>query len=274
MGLMCKTMGVSRAGFYAHTGRPESKHTKKDKVLAVQVKAAYMTGRKTYGSPRVLLELQDQGIKISRKRVIRLMQAQGLKGRVRRRYKYTTMSEHDQPIAPNLLNREFTADKPNQRWVGDTTELLVGNGKMYLAAILDLYSRYVVGWAISAINDRYLVIRALDMALNCRCPGPGLLHHSDQGCTYASDDHRRILDKNGIICSMSRRGNCYDNAVAESFFSTFKMEQGERFESAAQLKAQVFDYIEIFYNRIRRHSSIGGMSPADYERRSEQKLAA
>ena len=164
--------------------------------------------------------------------MIRLMQEEKLKARQRKRFKCTTMSDHDQPVAANLLDRQFTAEKPNQRWVGDTTEFVIGeSGKLYLAAILDLYSRFIVGWAVSAVNDRHLAIKALEMALKRRCPEAGLLHHSDQGCTYASEDYQRLLDTRGITCSMSRRGDCYDNAVMESFFSTVKSELADRFDS-------------------------------------------
>jgi len=171
----------------------------------------------------------------------------------------------------NLLNRRFTAEAPNQRWVGDTSEFLVGgSAKIYVAAILDLFSRYVVGWAVSAVNDRHLTIRALAMAITHRCPEAGLLHHSDQGCTYASEDYQRWLAAHGIACSMSRRGNCYDNAVMESFFSTVKFELGERYESYADAKMQLFDYIETFYNQRRRHSTNGQISPAAFERRATE----
>jgi len=272
---LCFNLGVSRAGFYAWCARPESKHAREDRRLAVLVREAHERSRRHYGSPRVQQELaQAQDVHVSKKRVARLMRLEGLVARQRRRYKNTTMSEHDQPIAPNLLDRQFQAEKPNQRWVGDTTELVTGNGKLYLAALLDLYSRYVVGWAVSASNDRHLVMRALDMALKRRCPVAGLLHHSDQGCTYASEDHRKMLDTNKITCSMSRRGNCYDNAVAESFFSTLKSELGERFENHADAKHELFDYIEVFYNQQRRHSAIGYLSPAEYERRSAQASLA
>ncbi len=211
----------------------------------------------------------EQGIPISRKRVARLMQVEGLRARVRKRFRSTTMSDHDQPIAANLLDRQFDAARPNQRWVGDTTEFVIGSGaKLYLAAILDLYSRFVVGWALSAVNDRHLTIRALDMAVKRRCPEAGLLHHSDQGCTYASEDYRTRLEQHGITCSMSRRGNCYDNAVMESWFSTVKSEEGERFESYAHAKEALFDYIEVFYNQRRRHSTLGQISPAEFERRA------
>jgi putative transposase len=187
-----------------------------------------------------------QGFAISRKRVARLMREDGLRARLRKRFRVTTMSDHDQPIAANVLARQFAADRPNQRWVGDTTEFIIGSSaKLYLAAILDLYSRFVVGWAVSAVNDRHLALRALDMALKRRCPQAGLLHHSDQGCTYASDDYRTRLVRHGITCSMSRRGNCYDNAVMESWFSTVKSEAGVRFESYAHAKEILFDYIEV-----------------------------
>jgi len=217
----------------------------------------------------VYRDLVEQGIPVSPKRVARLMQEDGLKARARKRFKMTTMSDHDQPVAANLLDRQFDAQAPNQRWVGDTTELLIGtSGKLYLAAILDLFSRFIVGWAVSAVNDRHLTIKALEMALKRRCPDAGLLHHSDQGCTYASEDYRAVLEKRGITCSMSRRGNCHDNAVAESFFSTLKSELGERFESHGDAKMELFDYIEVFYNQRRRHSTIGQISPAEFERRS------
>ncbi len=203
------------------------------------------------------------------------MQEQNLVARVRRRYKCTTMSDHDQPIAPNLLARRFEAEGPNQRWVGDTTELRVGeSGRVFLAAVVDLYSRFVVGWALSAVNDRQLVIRALEMALRRRCPEAGLMHHSNQGSPYASEDYQNVLGAHGITCSMSRRGNCYDNAVAESWFSTLKAELGERFESYADTKEKLFDYIEVFYNQKRRHSALDYVSPGEYERTDRAALAA
>jgi putative transposase len=173
------------------------------------------------------------------------------------------------PVASNLLGRQFTAAMVNQRWVGDTTEFVIGgSGKLYLAAILDLFSRFTVGWAVSAVNDRHLALKALDMALKRRCPDHGLLHHSDQGSPYASEDYQRRLDAHGITCSMSRRGNCYDNAVMESFFSTVKSELADRFDSCGDAKMALFDYIEVFYNQRRRHSTLGQISPATYERRA------
>ena len=195
------------------------------------------------------------------------MQEAGLQARLRKRYKVTTMSDHDQPVAANLLDRDFTAAAPNQRWVGDTTEFVIGgSGKLYLAAILDLFSRFIVGWAVSASNARQVTIKALQMALKRRCPDAGLVHHSDQGCTYASEGYQDVLDTHGITCSMSRRGNCYDNAVMESFFSTVKSELREHFESNGEAKMELFDYIEVFYNQRRRHSTLGQISPAAFER--------
>lgn len=265
---MCSLLGVSRSGYYAWRERSPSDRARQDERLRVLIRESHERSKTRYGSPRVHRELAKNGVQVSRKRVIRLMQADGLVGRQRRRYKCTTMSDHNQPVAANLLDRRFEADAPNQRWVGDTTELYIGESraKLYLAAILDLYSRFIVGWAVSAVNDRHLCIKALDMALRRRCPDAGLLHHSDQGSTYASEDYQRELEKHGIVCSMSRRGNCYDNAVMESWFSTLKSELAEDFERYGVAKAELFDYIEVFYNQQRLHSSIGYATPAEYER--------
>ena len=267
--VLCRCLRVSRSGFYASRQRPESTHAQTDRRLRVLVRASFDASRRRYGSPRVHADLADQDVHVSRKRVARVMREDGLKARPRKRFKNTTMSDHDQPVAANLLNRDFTADAPNQRWVGDTSEFLVGGGgKLYLAVILDLFSRFVVGWAVSAVNDRHLTMKALGMAIKRRCPQAGLLHHSDQGCTYASEDYQAILETFGITCSMSRRGDCYDNAVMESFFSTVKAELGEHFESDGLAKAELFDYIEVFYNQQRRHSTLGLVSPAAFERRA------
>jgi transposase InsO family protein len=267
--ILCRCLRVTRSGFYAWRRRPESKRSQDDRRLKVLIGASFRDWRGYYGSPRVHDDLIEAQERVSRKRIIRLMQEDGLKARVRQRYKVTTDSDHDQPIAANLLQQAFTAERPNPRWASDTTQLVIGeSGKLYLAVVLDLFSRYVVGWAVSACNDRHLTIKALEMALKRRCPEIGLLHHSDQGCTYASEDYQRLLGRRGITCSMSRRGNCYDNAVLESFFSTVKSELGERFESNGQAKMQLFDYIEVFYNQRRRHSSVGRISPAECERRA------
>jgi transposase InsO family protein len=262
---------VTPSGFYAWRRRPESRHTHEDRRLKVLVRAAFDESQQRYGSPRILEDLIEQHEHVSRKRVVRLMREDGLKARLRKRYKHTTMSDHDQPVADNLLNRQFEAAAPNQSWVGDTTEFVIGtSGKLYLAVVLDLFSRFVVGWAVSAVNDRFLTLKALDMALKRRCPAIGLLHHSDQGCTYASEDYQDVLASRGLVCSMSRRGNCYDNAVMESFFSTVKSELADQFASHGDAKMELFDYIEVFYNQRRRHSTLGQISPAAFERRATQ----
>jgi len=205
--ILCRCLQVTPSGYYAWQRRPESQRARDDRRLTVLVRASFDASRQRYGSPRIHADLREQREAVSRKRVIRLMQADGLQARARKRYKLTTMSEHDQPVAANLLNRQFVAAAPNQRWVGDTTELVIaGSGKLYLAAVLDLFSRFIVGWALSAVNDRHLTIKALEMALKRRCPEIGLLHHSDQGCTYASEDYQALLEARGIVCSMSRRG--------------------------------------------------------------------
>jgi len=264
---LCRTLKISRSGYCAWRTRPESAHAQRDRKLRVHVDASFKASKKRYGSPRVWEDLVEEGINTSKKRIARLMREDGQKARVRKRYRPSVLSDHDQPVAANLLNREFTADAPNQRCVGDTTEFRVGSsGRLFLAAILDLYSRFVVGWAISAINDRHLVLRALDSAVKRRCPGSGLMHHSDQGSPYASEDYQSVLEAQGITCSMSRRGNCYDNAVAESFFSTVKSELGDRFDSCGEAKMELFDYIEVFYNQKRRHSTLGQVSPAAFEK--------
>jgi putative transposase len=189
---MCQVLGVSTSGYYEWCRRPESPHAQRDRQLRVLVRASHAASKRRYGRPRVWQDLHEAGERVSEKRVGRLMREDGLRARVRKRFKCTTMSDHDQPVAANLLDRQFTADAPNRRWVGDTTEFVIGeSGKLYLAAILDLFSRFVVGWAVSAVNDRHVTIKALDMALKRRCPDAGLLHHSDQGCTYVGAPLRK-----------------------------------------------------------------------------------
>ena len=268
---LCRCLRVTRSGFYAWQHRPESTHARDDRRLKVLVRVSFEESKHRYGSQRIHEDLIEQEEHVSRKRVIRFMQEDGLVARARKRFKCTTMSDHDQPVAANLLDRRFEAEAPNQRWVGDTTEFVIGpsgNAKLYLAVILDLFSRFIVGWAISAVNDRHLTINALEMALKRRCHEIGLLHNSDQGCTYASEDYQVLLAAHGIVCSMSRRGNCHDNAVMESCFSSVKAELADRFDSCGEAKRELFNYIELFYNQRRRHSTIGQISPAAYERRA------
>lgn len=272
---LCRVLRVTRSGFYAWCHRGPSAHAQRDAQLRVQVRASFDASRGRYGHPRVHRDLAEAGEHVSEKRIARLMREDGLVARARKRFKQTTMSDHDQPVAANLLDRQFAADGPNQRWVGDTTEFVIGSsGKLYLAAILDLFSRFIVGWAVSAVNDRHLTLKALQMAIKRRCPEAGLLHHSDQGCTYASEDYQVALKAHGITCSMSRRGNCYDNAVMESFFATVKSEEAERFDSHGEAKMALFDVIEVFYNQRRRHSTLGQISPAEFERRALVAQAA
>ena len=264
---LCIQLGVSRSGDSAWKERPESKREQADRELTEQVVAVHPHSRGTYGSPRVHAELRARGRKVSRKRVARLMSQQGLAARKRRRFVRTTDSRHGQPVAPNLLNRDFSPQQPDCSWVTDITSMWTRQGWLYLAVILDLYSRRVVGWAMSERIDRHLVLNALDMALKGRQPPHGLLHHSDRGSQYASEDYQQLLEARGIQCSMSRKGNCWDNAVAESFFSSLKMERVYEadFATHEQARAAIFAYIEVFYNRKRRHSSLGYVSPVDFE---------
>jgi len=264
--LLCRHLGVSRSGYYAWAKRPESQRDKNNRALSVEVAAVHQESRSRYGSPRVHAELRARGRRVSRKRVARLMRQQGLRARQRRPFLRTTDSAHNHPVTPNTLNRKFEPDTPNSTWAGDITYVWTGEGWLYLAVLLDLFSRKVVGWAMSEKIDRQLVLSALDMALLGR-PAPAL-HHSDRGSQYASEDYRRLLEHKGITCSMSRKGNCWDNAVVESFFSSLKQElvYPSHFTTRQEAKLALFEYIEVFYNRKRRHSSLGYLSPVEYER--------
>jgi len=267
-------MKVSRSGYYAWSTREECERAKLDRQLDALISASFEASYRTYGSPRIHADLVAAGKNVSRKRVIRLMQKAGLRARVRRRYRRHVVAENEQPLPANILDRNFQTDAPNKIWVADTTELKTGSGRFFLAVVLDLYARMAVGWAIGAVNDRHLVQRALDAALRRRGRCDGLLHHSDQGSPYASEDYQRTLKSRGIATSMSRRGNCYDNAVMEPFFSTLKVELGEHFESHRSAKDKLFDYIEVFYNQKRRHSSLGYATPAEAERTASEKQVA
>ena len=268
--LMCRVLEVSRAGYYASRGRPESHRAKANRQLSTKIHAVYETSRRTYGSPRVYLELRGGGHKAGRHRVARLMRREGLVARKKKRFRVTTQSNHSEPIARNVLARNFEVKKPNQVWVGDITYLPTADGWLYLAVLLDLHSRAVVGWAMSEYLDASLALAALRMALERRQPAPGLVHHSDRGVQYACEAYRGALAANGLVPSMSRKGNCWDNAPAESFFGTLKVELiGDRvFPSRADARTEVFEYVEAFYNRTRRHSSLGYASPAEFERKT------
>ena len=276
--LLCRVLQVSRAGFYAWHQRAPALHTQADERLGLEIAAIHAASRRRYGSPRVHAELGARGHRISRKRVARLMRQRGLAGRRRRRFRATTDSRHTLPVAPNVLDRQFVQPAPDVAWVTDITYILTGEGWLYLAVILDLWSRLVVGWAVSERITRELTLSALDMALvRRRGPLHGLVHHSDRGSQYASGDYQAVLTAEGIVCSMSRRGNCWDNAVAESFFATLKVELVHDASWATRQAAgtELFEYIEVFYNGQRRHSSLGYLSPRAFERqRAEQQAAA
>ena len=260
---------MQQSGFYAWLRRPPSQRSKRDEKLKVHIRASHTRSRKTYGSPRVYKDLKDDGIKVGRKRVARLMRDEGLRGSPLRKFKRTTDSKHDKPVAPNLLDRKFsTVEAPNRAWAADITYVWTAMGWLYLAVIIDVFSRRVVGYAVDDHMRTELVNDALEMALTERDVTGDLLHHSDRGSQYASDDFRQKIAKAGITLSMSRKGNCWDNAIAESFFATLKKELIHRqyWLSKKQTITAIKDYISNFYNRERRHSSIGYMSPAEYER--------
>ena len=265
--VQCDVLGVSRSGYYAWKDRPAAPRAAEDAELVVEIKAAHKAGRGNYGSPRVHRELRAKGRRIGKKRVERLMRREGIVGRRKKRFRKTTDSNHSHPIAPNVLERNFDVELPNAAWVTDVTYVWTHEGWLYLAAILDLFSRRVVGWAVSANNDRALAISALDRAVAEREPTPGLVHHSDRGSVYASGDYGGALTKLGAVKSMSRKGDCWDNAVAESFFATIKGEMidHEDFQTRAAAIAAIADYIDGFYNTCRRHSSIGYVSPIEFE---------
>jgi transposase InsO family protein len=266
--LMCRVLEVSRAGYYASRHRSESERAKANRQLSARIRRAYEGSRRTYGSPRIYIELREDGHEIGRHRVARLMQREGIVARKKRRFTVTTQSNHSEPIAKNVIARKFDVEKPDRAWAGDITYLPTVEGWLYLAVLLDLCSKTVVGWAMSEALDANLALGALRMALERRCPAPGLVHHSDRGVQYASESYRAALAANGLVQSMSRKGNCWDNAPAESFFSTLKTELvGDRvFPSRAVARTEVFEYVEAFYNRTRRHSSLGYVSPAKYEK--------
>ncbi len=274
--LLCRVVKVSRAGFYAWRLRPSAARTRQDQALAVEVVSVYAGSRCRYGSPRVHAELRERGHRIGRKRVARLMREQDIRARHKRRYRTTTDSRHGLPVYPNLLARRFEAPQPNAAWVTDITYIWTLEGWLYLGVILDLFSRRIVGWAMSERIDRRLALDALQMALARRQPPRGLIHHSDRGSQYASHDYQRLLAKHGLVSSMSRRGDCWDNAVAESFFATFKTElvYQSHWQTPREARTAVFEYLELFFNRQRRHSSLGYLSPLEFERRNQHLLAA
>jgi putative transposase len=271
--VMCRVLKVSESGFYAWRKRPTCWRKREDAQLSTHIRQVFTTHQGRYGSPRLHAELKDQGQTISRKRVARLMHEAGLCAKGKRRRVVTTRRDASHPVAPNLLNREFTATEPNQKWATDITYIPTTQGWLYLAVILDLYSRAVVGWSMSACCDEELVGKALHMALARRRPQAGLLHHSDRGCQYTSCAYRHRLEQAGMVVSMSRKGNCWDNAAMESFFGSLKEECVGKtlYPSHERATQSLFEYLEVYYNRQRRHSTLGYVSPLIYEQlRKEQ----
>ena len=265
---MCQVLRVSSSGYYASRGRPLSQREQDNQGIVNQIKEIHTVSRETYGSPRVHAALVRQGIHCNKKRVERLMRVHKIRGKQRgRRRVKTTDSAHNLPVAPNLLRRQFQADTPNQKWVTDITYIPTDQGWLYLAAVVDLFSRRVVGWSMGSTMQGSLVKNALWMAIADRRPPAGLLHHSDRGSQYASFAYQSLLGDYQIVASMSRTGNCYDNAPMESFFGTLKCElvHDRHYRTRAQARQDIFEYIEVFYNRKRLHSSLGYLSPAQYE---------
>ncbi len=265
--MMCGALKVSRSGYYAWRKRPESDRASTDRSLTDSIREIYRDSKGVYGAVKIRAELKAQGQPYGRHKIARLMRLVGLKGCPSRRFKTTTRSDPGHDKAKNLLEQDFTAKAPDHRWASDITFINTQQGWLYLAVVMDLYSRRIIGWSMARWISRHLVIDALNMALGAREPTDQLIHHSDRGAQYTSDDFRDALARHGIQCSMSGRGNCYDNAVVESFFGLLKRERVNRvrYRTREEARADIFDYIECFYNRKRRHSYVGYIGPADYE---------
>jgi transposase InsO family protein len=264
---MCGVLGVSRSGYYAWQGRMPSARQQANAVLLDRIRDVHACSRQTYGAPRIHAELSHGGERCGRHRVARLMRRHGLVAKMTRRFRLTMRSKHNPPPAPNRLQVPFVVRQANRQWVADLTFIPTRAGWLHLAVVLDLFSRAVVGWAMQRRMTSGLVCEALQMALQRRRPAPGMIVHSDQGSQYASLEYQRVLHTHGLLCSMSRKGHCYDNAVVESFFHTLKTELVgfEDYHTRDQARASVFEYMEVFYNRLRRHSTLNYRSPADFE---------
>jgi putative transposase len=267
---LCRVLGVSQSGYFAWKGRPSSRRQREDMVLLAHVRSAFALSNGTYGSPRMTRELREQGLAVSRRRTARLMRDNGLCARQKRRFKRTTDSEHSWPIAPNLLDQDFAATAPNQKWGADISYIWTREGWFYLAVVMDLFSRRIIGWSVSDRLHRDLALAALRQALAIRRPTPGLICHSDRGSQYCSIDYQRQLRGHGVHISMSGKGNCFDNAMVETFFKTLKSELVWRtvFLTRKAAEAAISRYIDGFYNPVRRHSSLDFISPAAFERQA------
>ncbi len=264
---MCRVLKISRSGYYDWRDRPDSRRALEDRYLLTRIRRIHDRSRQTYGTLKTWRALRDEGCRCGRHRIARLRRRHGIESRRRRRFRVTTQSRHQGWIAPNHLNREFHVERPNRVWAGDVTFIATRGGWLYLAVLLDLYSRRVVGWAMSERNDLALVRAALAMAIVARRPTPGLTHHTDRGRPYAADDYRRLLAAHGMIPSMSRKRDCWDNAVTESFFATLKNELtwGRVFHTRDEARREIFEYIEAFYNRQRIHQTLGYRTPVAFE---------
>ena len=265
--VMCRVLKVSRSGYYASRERPESNRAMENSRLLVRIRGVHGRSRETYGSPRVYRQLRAEGESCGRGRVARLMSTNDIRAKQKRPYRVTTNSEHKEPVAANLLGRCFDVTGPDRVWVSDITYIPTREGWMYLSAVMDLYSRRIVGWAMDVTLRRELALDALSMAYQRRRPVKGVVHHSDRGCQYASGEYRRLLKAYGMDASMSGMGNCYDNAPMESFFGTLKTELVHHrvYSSREEAKTDIFEYIEVFYNRQRLHSSLGYQTPVQFE---------
>jgi transposase InsO family protein len=268
VGKMCEVLKVSRSGYYAWRNRGPSEREQEDRRLAAQIREIHEANRKVYGSPRIYSALRSRGIRCGKHRVAKIMRLESLRGRSKQRFRSTATVRAELPAAPNRLLRNFRPHRPNRVWAGDITQIRTGQGWLYLAVLLDLFSRKVVGYATASRAHQDLALEALEMAIQSRRPEPGLLHHTDRGGQYTSAEYQNRLDLYGMTCSMSRAGKCVDNAVAESFFHTLKTEwlYHFRFRTREQARLAIFDYVEAFYNRIRIHSTLGYRSPEEYER--------
>ena len=272
---VAKVLNVSRSGYYAWLSRPRSSREIENIRLDVEIKSVYEHSQRRYGSVKITRELQKRSKKYGRNRVASRMRKMGIASKVRKKFKATTNSKHNYPVAPNRLNRNFTASSPNQVWVSDITYIRTKSGWSYLTVFIDLFSRSVVGWAVSTSLSHQMVLEAFGKALWRRKPGKELIVHSDQGVQYACDEFRKTVKKNGFIQSMSRKGDCWDNAVAESFFKTVKTEWAYHvdFQDIHHVKREAFEYLEIFYNRERLHATLAYLSPAEYEEKEYNKCA-
>ena len=273
--MMCRQLRVSRSGYYAWATRQPSLRKQQDAQLVVEIETSHKASRGSYGSPRIVRDLKERGFHVGRRRVARLMRDNGITGRAPRRFRRTTDSRHGLEVADNVLNREFEVDAPDKVWATDITYIRTWQGWMYLAVVVDLFSRRVVGWSMATHMRTGLVLGALQMALGRRSPRQDLLHHSDRGSQYASHRYHQELQQRGITCSMSRKADCWDNAVVESFFATLKKELIHRrpWPSIRAARTAIAEYVEVFYNRKRRHSTLGYISPAEFEKMLEVQAA-